>query len=105
MFELPWDAGRAAQSHHPGTGQEKMNRDETRDQKGRRRKLGKTSTKWDAEERTRSLGLPGMYPEIKYTAGISNWLSQGLGPHNFLTEIEKLAQENGIGMFWVFSPP
>lgn len=30
LLKCPWDAGRAAQSHHPGTGQEKMNRDETK---------------------------------------------------------------------------
>lgn len=73
---------------------------QNKDQKGSGRKLvDKTSTKWDVEEATRNLGLSGTCTEIKYTAGISNWLSHGLGHHNLLTEIEKLAQENGIGMF------
>lgn len=67
--------------------------------------MDKTSTSWDVEERTRNLGLSGTYPEIKCTAGISNWLSQGLGHHNFLTEIEKLAQENRIDMFYFPSHP
>lgn len=61
--------------------------------------MDKTSAKWNVEERTRNLGLSGTYTEIKYTAGISNWLLHGLGHHYLLTEIEKLAQENGIDMF------
>lgn len=73
---------------------------QNRDKKGRGRKLvDKTSAKWNVEERTRNLGLSGTNREIKYTAGISNWLLLGLGHHNLLTEIEKLAQEDGIVMF------
>lgn len=60
--------------------------------------MDKTSAKWDVEERTRNLGLSGTYTKIKYTAGISNWLLHGLGHHNLLTEIEKLAQENRTDM-------
>lgn len=38
VFELPWAAGRAAQSHHPGTEQEEMNMNETKQRLERKRK-------------------------------------------------------------------
>lgn len=73
------------------------------DQKGGGRKLvDKNPTKWHVGERTRKLELSGQCTETKYTSGISNWLSHGLGYHDLLIEIEKLVQENGMYFFFPF---
>lgn len=106
LWQCPWEGAGGqprATSQEQGRGR-CTGMKQNGDQKGGGRKLtDKNPTKWYVGDRTRNLGLSGMYPETKYTSSISNWLSHGHGYHNLLIEIEKLVQGNGIYIFIFFS--
>lgn len=55
--------------------------------------MNKNQTKRYVVERARDFGLSGMCIETKYTSGICNCLSRGLGYQYLLIETEKLVQE------------